>query len=237
MNGLTALNTFGEIGNFIFQNLSFERDMDLICFDLDNTLINSEKAHVYAYNYALKKNCLPEWKFKDMVGLFGRPHGEVVSILIHGRDRAIIKRIKIEHDRVLVQQFFKYSRVKKGVRRILAILNKKYRLAIVSNASHRSIVALLHGAGLERSFFSALIGNDDVAHSKPYPDEIFTAEKLIHARARYIIGDSPYDIIAGKLAHVVTIGLLSGRYSKKQLESVKTDYIIKNLSGVLRILK
>ena len=30
----------------------------LICFDLDNTLIYSDKCHVLAYNYALKKENL-----------------------------------------------------------------------------------------------------------------------------------------------------------------------------------
>ena len=29
---------------------------ELICIDLDNTLINSERAHVLAYNAALEKN-------------------------------------------------------------------------------------------------------------------------------------------------------------------------------------
>jgi len=56
-------------------------DKDLICFDLDNTLINSEKAHVTAYNFALKKNGFNKVPFGKLVKLFGRPHKEVIENL------------------------------------------------------------------------------------------------------------------------------------------------------------
>src|SRR3989338_5569994 len=39
----------------------------LICFDLDNTLILSDRTHVRAYNYALKKMRYPLWKHAKKV--------------------------------------------------------------------------------------------------------------------------------------------------------------------------
>ena len=34
--------------------------MDLICLDMDNTLIDSDKPHIQAYNWAFKKNNLKQ---------------------------------------------------------------------------------------------------------------------------------------------------------------------------------
>jgi len=210
--------------------------MDLICFDLDNTLINSEKANFYAYNYALRKNRFSEWKFHDMVVLFGKPHEELISILMNPKDKTLIKKIKKDYEHILINKFYKYARVKKGVKKTLKQLSKRYLIAIVSNASYKSIISLLKGANLNKNHFSIIIGNDQVKHSKPYPDEILKAEKLIHHRAKCIIGDSIYDIIAGKMAKVKTIAILSNRYSKKKLIQFKPDYLVNKIPDILKIL-
>ncbi|MFH1591919.1 MAG: HAD-IA family hydrolase [Candidatus Woesearchaeota archaeon] len=210
--------------------------MDLICFDLDNTLLDSERAHVSAYNSALKKNGFSPWKFKDIVMLFGRSHEELVSILIESKDKKTIRKIQRYHDRILVNKFCKYARVKRGVKTTLDVLRKRYLLAVVSNASHKSVVSLLDGAGLNKKCFSVIIGNNDVKHSKPSPDEIFKAEKLLHHKARYMVGDSTYDVLAGKRAKVKTIAVLSGRYTQRRLKAVKPDYLIRDFKGLLRIL-
>lgn len=210
--------------------------MDLICFDLDNTLLNSERANVYSYNFALRKNGFPSKKFDYVAKLFGRPHEEVVSILINSKNKEIINKISRNQKASLVNKFYKYASVKGGIRTTLKKLGKKHDLAIVSNASHKSILALLMGAKLDKRYFSVIIGNDDVKHSKPYPDEILKAEKLVHHRAKWMIGDSIYDVLAGKRAKVKTIAVLSGRYTKRQLNQVKPDYIVMSLKEVLNIL-
>ena len=103
--------------------------MDLICFDMDNTLINSEKAHTCAYNEALKGNGFKRWSFHDIVVLFGRPHKELVSMLIGYKDERMIRKIEEEHDQLIAAKYYKYARVKSGVKRALACLSKKYLLS------------------------------------------------------------------------------------------------------------
>ncbi|MEK6826684.1 MAG: HAD hydrolase-like protein, partial [Nanoarchaeota archaeon] len=72
--------------------------------------------------------------------------------------------------------------------------------------------------------------------SKPWPDEIMKAEKLMRHKARFMVGDSIYDVMAGKKAGVKTIAILSGRYSRKQLEMVNADYILERFNDLLKIL-
>ena len=209
---------------------------DLICFDLDNTLIDSERAHYLSYNSALKKNGFKKVKFEKMVKLFGRPNNEVVKILTGKNNEEIMEKIHKDHYGFLIRKNYKYAKVLKGVEETLKKLKIKYNIAVLSNTSHKSILALLKGANLDRKLFDILVGNDDVRKSKPWPDEIIKAEKLLDLKAKFMVGDSIYDIIAGKRAKVKTIAVLSGRYSKRQLNEYKPNYIIRELKGILKII-
>jgi len=210
--------------------------MDLICFDLDNTLIHSDKCHVYAFNKALKKFGVKPKKYESIAKLFGRPKQEVIDKLAPNCDNKTKLKILKYHNIYLRNDYYKLARKIKYVLPVLKKLNKRYELAIVSNAYHKNIIALLKGAKLDRKYFKLIIGNDDVKDSKPYPDEILKAEKLLHHKAKYMIGDSIYDVMAGKKAKVKTISVLTGRYSKRKLDEYKPDYIIKDFRELFGIL-
>ena len=49
--------------------------MKLVCFDMDNTLVKSDKIHIIAFNKAFQKNNLPKANPKNLKNLFGTRHG------------------------------------------------------------------------------------------------------------------------------------------------------------------
>ena len=211
--------------------------MKLICFDLDNTLVHSDKAHVVAYNYGLAKLGLRKKPYKYLVKLFGKPHYEISKIIAPSLSEIDIHKLMRLHDEIVVKHTYKYIKKIKNVDKTLKELKKNYHLAILSNAVHKNIVASLKGAKLDRKLFKLIIGNDQVKHSKPWPDEILKAEHLIHHKADFMIGDSIYDVIAGKEAKVKTIAVLTGRYSKARLMKYHPDYIIKSVDEIPKLLK
>ena len=74
--------------------------MDLICFDLDNTLVHSDKAHVKAYNYALSKFGLKKKNPKFISKLLGMPHDEVEKILapnLTEKQKVIFRKYKYNY--------------------------------------------------------------------------------------------------------------------------------------------
>lgn len=210
--------------------------MDLICFDLDNTLVHSDRCHVYAFNKALKKFGFKPKKFGFIANLLGRPKFEIVSKLAPRANKKIKVEILRYHDLYLINKYCNLARKIKYVLPVIKQLKERYNLAIVSNCKHKSIIALLKGAKLDRKYFRVIIGNDDIKNSKPCPDEILKAEKLLCHRASYIIGDSIYDIIAGKKAKIKTISVLTGRYSRIRLRRYSPDYVINDFRGLLKIL-
>jgi len=209
----------------------------LICFDLDNTLVYSDKSHVSAYNYALKKNNLKIKKPEFLESLFGMPHHKIIQIIAPNLKNKEIHKLMKEHRDYLSKETYKYCKAIPGVIKTLKTLKKYYDLAVVSNASNKTVLALLKGAKIDKKLFKFIIGADQVKHSKPYPDEIFKAQKLEHRKAWLIIGDSIYDIIAGKKANIKTIAVLTGHYHELLLRKQNPDYIIKSVSELPKVLK
>ena len=209
---------------------------ELICFDLDNTLLKSERAHVNAYNHALEKYGFKKREFEDMVKLFGKPHKEVIKILIKKDDQKIIARVYNEKKKFLIKHASRYVKPIPGVNSVLKTLKKTYDLAVLSNSSHDTVLALMKAARLDRRYFKIIVGHDDVHNSKPRPDEIIKAEHLAHHKAKCMVGDSIYDVMAGKSAGVMTIAVLTGRYTKEELKKCKPDYIISHLRELLSIV-
>ena len=209
----------------------------LLCFDLDNTLIKSDDAHNFSYNAALKEAGLKTWNPAKMKLIYGRPHFEVVRMLLRGRDGKLLQKVDELHGKYLVKKYNKKARAIKGAISALKILKKSNRIAILSNCSHKTILCLLKGAGISRKLFDRVIGYDDVKMSKPYPDEILKAEKLMKHAEVYMIGDTIYDVMAGKMAKVKTISVLTGNQTRRQLERKKPDYIIKSVAELPKLLR
>ena len=208
----------------------------LLTFDLDNTLLNSDKAHVLAYQYALKKLNFKVLKGKEIYIQFGKPKYEVAKAISGSNNLKIIKEITRLHDQYLWTKSYKLSKIIPNVKETLNYLKKKYEIAVISNCSHKSIQRLLKGAGLNKKYFDFLIGDNDVKHPKPWPDELFKAEKLAKENVLYHIGDSIYDTRAAKKAGVKSIAVLSGHYTKEQLKKEKPFKILKDIKELKKIL-
>lgn len=209
----------------------------LLCFDLDNTLIHSDKAHVRAFNKGLKYLKQQKRSFYDIAKHFGKPKTDVAKAILPKNQSKLIPKLLNLHDHYLATETYSLVKRISGVESTLKTLKKRYKIALLSNCRHRNIHYLLKGANIEKELFDIIIGNDDVEHSKPYPDEIFKAEHLAKEKALFMIGDSPYDIRAAKKARVKAISVLTGLYTKETLEEDKPDYILKSVKDLPKFLE
>ncbi len=209
----------------------------LLCFDLDNTLIQSDKAHTHAYNEALELNGFKKGNPKTMKNLYGRSHVEIIKILTKNKANSTqIEKIYKAHQYLLATKYSTYARPFPGIITLLKKLKKDYALVLASNCNTVNILSLLQATKIPENLFSAIIGHDQVKHSKPYPDEIFKAEHLTHRKAFAMIGDSIYDMRAARKAKVKGIAVLTGNYSKNALQQEKPYIILKNLNSLPKLL-
>ena len=210
--------------------------MDLICIDMDNTLIDSDKAHILSYNKAFVNNNLRKVSFIEIRKYFGLVGFQIIRKLFPKlKNKETLKVLDDSHS-FFVNDTIKYLKPFKNVKNTLKILKKKYCLALISNARKVEILKSLKSAKIDYKLFDVMVGSDEVKRPKPFPDLILKAEKIVNKKAVYVIGDSIYDVMAGRKAKIKTIGVLTGNHSKKQLEKVKVDFILNNFNEVLNIL-
>lgn len=210
--------------------------MDIICFDLDGTLIEANKAHIIAFNKAFEKNGLKKVSGKKLISLFGIVGRVLVKKLFPELSQREVTKIIKDHDYLVVNEMYRYAKQIKGVTKTLKRLRKRYKIALVSNCKHRTILALLKGAKIDSRLFDAILGNDEVHRPKPYPDEILKAEKLLHLKADYMVGDTIYDVIAGRKAKVKTIAVLTGVHSRDKLKKQKPYMVLNSVNDLPEVI-
>ena len=209
---------------------------ELICFDMDNTLLKSNPVHIKAFQKAFKHNGLPKITNKKLISKFGLPGEILVKELYPMLTKKEVKKVVKDHDDFVVKKTYKYAKPINGAKKTLKELKKHYKIAILTNCKHKEIIPILKGAGINRKLFNFVIGNDDVKHGKPFPDELFKAEKLAHEKASYMIGDSIYDIKAARKAKVNGIAVLTGDHSRALLQKQKPKAILRSIKQLPKYL-
>lgn len=112
-----------------------------------------------------------------------------------------------------------------------------YRMGVVTSKRHQMAELGLELSGI-LGFFEFVIGSDDWPEHKPAPGPILHGCELLGidpAHCAYI-GDSPYDLQAGRAAGCMTIAALWGMFPPATLEDERPDRACSSLSEVARIL-
>lgn len=215
-----------------------KRKKGLICFDLDNTLIRSNKCHLQAYQLAFKKNKVKQKiTNKEILKYFGEGSRKIVEELFPKAAEEFIDKIVYDHDMLVRKKTKKFVKRIPNARTMLSRLKQQWKLAVISNCNHKLIIALLDAVKIPRSWFSIIIGQDQVKHPKPAPDELLKAEHMAKHPVDYFIGDSIYDVRAAKKAKVKVIAVASGVNSKEQLKKEHPYRVCKNLKEMTRIIQ
>ncbi len=202
----------------------------IICLDLDGTLLDSTETYVAAYNKSFEINNLPTRPREEIVKHFGLPAIQIVANLFPNiPERKMLKVAKDKID-IVMDKTFKLTKPIQNVPAAVERLREKYFVAIVSNGLHDEIIALLKHGGLSSRMFDAIVCTQEVAHAKPDADEIFRAEKKLGAKAEWMVGDTVYDLIAGKAAGIKTCAVLSGIHDLKKLSSEKPTLVVQSVA-------
>jgi HAD superfamily hydrolase (TIGR01509 family) len=201
------------------------RRLRAVLFDLDGTLIDSNPAHVAAWDRVFREAGHPV-KPAAIRGQIGKGGDILVPTLAPGLSDAARRRVADRHGAVFKAEWLPRMRPFPGARELIRRVHERgCKVVIASSASRAELshyVELLHAAKL----VDASTSIDDVDTSKPAAD-IFAAA-LARARVRpdaaLVIGDTPYDIEAAAKAGVRTIAMRSGGFSDDALAAALALY-------------
>ncbi|MDY6062320.1 MAG: prolipoprotein diacylglyceryl transferase [Erysipelotrichaceae bacterium] len=212
------------------------KDKPTIIFDLDGTIIDTEKGIIKSYEYLFSK-------YDDINNFTAQRRLEVLGpSLFQMFDKYFPN---LNHNELLNEyrqhneKIFKdtNSLMNNAETTIKTLFEQGYNLGIVSTKMHDRIIDNLKLYNLDK-YFKGVIGIDDVKNEKPSPEGIY---KLLKDNRLYgddliYIGDSYNDILCGKNANAYTVGYIFNQQRKDELLTVQPDEVIEDLSVLLEIV-
>jgi phosphoglycolate phosphatase len=219
----------------------------LILFDIDNTLLNGSECHKLAFYEGLKIAYGVETSI-DIIDNLGMTDKEIIYevLRIHGfAERDVTLKLQ-ECFNVLADVFNRFAsnyqiKVLDGVKELLDKLRSSHVLIGLVTGNLESIAwKKLQMAGLDCYFSLGGFGSDDAKKSnlirlairKAVDKFDFTFDNNV-----YVFGDTVRDVRAGKEAHVKTVGVATGTFTKDQLIKSGADFVFADLKDTSNILK
>jgi len=210
-----------------------------VIFDMDGTLIDSSAVSPGAYIATVKAMAGQRpvsiedviASIKDVIAAYSI--GPAAAMLTHLLGRESTQREVDEYHSRLAAVAHDAA-VYRGIRDALDKLRKQVRPAVFSGASVRACRILLGRADL-LSFFSVVIGGDEVESPKPAPDGIHLAcERLRVAPSNgAYVGDAPNDLEAARRSGALTVAAAWGHQYRP---GEPADYVLREPTEVLDLI-
>lgn len=218
----------------------------LILFDIDGTLVTGKHGHPKSFSDAIKVVHNIDFKV-DWKEIQGMTDQQILteSLLKEGIPKEIIKKNMNQYMDEMKKSFDKSIKDSiihplKGVKDLLIKLKSDGALLGLVTGNLVSIAqAKLEKLGLWKYFDVGGFGSDNISRTKLVKIAIKRAQDKFnfHFDNNVILfGDAPQDMNAGIKAEIHTIGVTTGVYSKKELQSVGAKIIIDSLKDTNNVM-
>jgi phosphoglycolate phosphatase len=206
----------------------------IIMFDLDGTLVDSSVDITNALNYAIEPYGIGQITVKETIGMVGEGLTRLVEKILGGERAAIVPEVLDRFVGYYSEHLVEFTVPYRGVRETLERL-ANYRKAVISNKREALSRSLLEDLGLAK-YFDVILGSDSVEEKKPSPKPIMKVLESFSLQPyeAVIVGDSNYDIDAGRAAGIRTIAV---SYGFRDVDSLRgADFIISDIGELVAIL-
>jgi len=88
-------------------------------------------------------------------------------------------------------------------------------------------------------YCDVFISRDSVQNVKPHPDHLNSMLEALKVSGKdsVMVGDHLIDIQAGKIAGMITVGVLTGRIMRGEFEMAGADYILRDATEIFELVK
>ena len=204
-------------------------EMQLLIFDLDGTLVDSEVDLALSVNATLQNMGRKPLSTERIASYIGNGVTVLISrALGPGATQEGVEQgteLFLEHYR---QHMLDHTLPYPGVREALEDLRSR-KMAVLTNKPVKFSQMMLAGLGLAQ-YFSYIYGGNSFENKKPDPVGVFRlmSDIRVPASRTLMVGDSVSDVLAGRNAGVWTCGVSYGLGSPT-LEETPPDLMIGDL--------
>jgi pyrophosphatase PpaX len=207
-----------------------------VLFDLDGTIIDTNELILQSFLYTLNHYFPGKYTKEDVLPYMGQTLFEQMEryggkelmneLVAHYREHNV--RV---HDE-LVTEFPHVAEV------IPQLAEMGVQLGVVTTKMSKTALMGLRLFDLER-YMQVLVTYESTVEHKPHPAPVLLAlEELGADPARTLmVGDSEYDILAGKRAGIATAGVAWSLKGEAYLQQFEPDYILRDMREIVPIVK
>jgi pyrophosphatase PpaX len=206
-----------------------------VLFDLDGTLVDSGAIILASFKHAARTVLARDVEEEQIAALVGGSnlHDQMRVLSPSHVDELV--RVYREHNRPLHDALQAFE----GVEELMETLSEQGRMLGIVTAKGRQTVDLAFAVlSLER-YFDAVVTADMTDRHKPDPAPVLKALELLESEPAdaAFVGDSPYDIAAGKAAGVFTVAVSWGKiHPEERLLEAGADALVHSPKELLDVL-
>jgi pyrophosphatase PpaX len=204
------------------QQLSQQQPITCLLFDLDGTVLDTEAVIVESFQYTVELYTGRRPTPAELAPIFGLPLRDQMAMFVPDKADEMCAKY-VEHN------LREHPRLVKPYPRIPEVLTeleqRGYRLAVVTSKRQRATEFGLNLFAL-RAHFPIMVCADHVTRHKPDPEPVQRALEALHVQPAeaLMIGDSPWDIAAGRRAGTRTAAALYGMYDRNAVLAELPDF-------------
>lgn len=195
--------------------------MKAAIFDMDGVLIDSEPLHFESDRRTLAEVGVA-LTFEDMKRFIGVPDHETYAVLVkeHNIDASVEELLvrQVVHKEKIFQE--ETLEPMEGLVELLEFLRERHWPLAVASSSKRAFIEKILTRLNIRSFFSAVVGGDEIKRGKPDPEIFLAAATLLGKEAKecMVVEDSTHGVAAGRKAGMYVYGLINPNSGDQNLE-------------------
>ncbi|MBU3959188.1 MAG: HAD family hydrolase [Candidatus Omnitrophica bacterium] len=211
------------------------KEIRLIIFDLDGTLVDAYPAIIKSFNYTMQRLNYPTQSDLTIRRCVGWGDENLLKPFIKRKD---LNRALLIYRRHHKRALLKDTRIFTHVHKVLNYLKgQDYKLVVASNRPTQFSQILIRHLGLKK-YFDYILCADRLKNIKPHPEilnKIMQRFKVAPQQAIYV-GDMTIDAQAGRGARVKTIIVTTGSSTRGQIHKEKPYRVIRKITDLLKIL-
>lgn len=206
-----------------------------VMFDLDGTIADTNELIFESFRHTFHTHGIDHVADQEIYSFFGEPLHK--TMLRYAPDQAeemtnTYRAYNAIHHDEMIRHF---PMVKETLTQL-----KEMGLMLGIVTSKRGSVAQKSLDALNlTSFFNAIVTPELTVRHKPEPDPVLCGAELLGVlpKEAIMVGDSPYDLLAGRAAGCITCGVEYTRLDLEVLQLTKPDYMISNVSQLIEIIQ
>ena len=121
-------------------------------------------------------------------------------------------------------------------REVLAAIRKKgIKIGVITRSCLDALTSVFPDI---MDYVEGIVTREHLREVKPHPGQVYAVSKLLSILPEegMLAGDHPTDVAAGNAAGMITVGLLTGRTTKREFETVTPTYILEDIRGIPGLL-